>query len=367
MALLSEIMDALGQVYPWELAADDPSSGLLCGSPEDRATRVWCSVGVSEGTLRRAADEGVDLVVVHDPFFAGAPREVAGRAAARECRSARTRGIGIIGCCRNLAVSPRGTAGLTARDLGVSRPVPVLPVPDAWLAKVVVFVPDEALEEVFLAMAGAGAGALGDYTHAGFRTRGTGTFLPGAGANPFKGRVGRLEFVDETRLEIVCPSFLLERVAGAMLEAHPYEEVAYDVYRTETPVPWGYGRIGNLESGMPGDALQERIAGLFPSADIIVPADGVRAAARVAVAPGAGDRLLHPALDLGAEIFITGELNRKAMAFALEAGVTVAVLGFDSSHDVVTGELVRVLEAAAFERDWSIEIKKMPTGGKDGD
>lgn len=367
MALLGEIMDALGQVYPWELAGDDPCSGLLCGSPDDRATLVSCSLDVSESTLRHAAEEGVDLVVVHDPFFADVPREAACRAAAGVFQWARTHGIGIIGCRRNLVVSPRGTAGLLARDLGISRPVPIVPVRDAWLAKLVVFVPDEALEGVFLAMAGAGAGALGDYTHAGFRTRGTGTFLPAVGARPFKGEVGRLEFVDETRLEMVCPSFLLERVVGVMLEEHPYEEVAYDVYRTETPVPWGYGRIGDLGSVIPGDALHEGLSGLFPSADIIVPAVGASAAGRLAIAPGEGDPLLYPALDSGAEVFVTGELSRKAMAFALEAGASLALLGYRASHGVTTRELARVLETAAVERDWDIAVKEMPTGGKDGE
>ncbi|MGD8718116.1 MAG: hypothetical protein PVH29_04760 [Candidatus Zixiibacteriota bacterium] len=101
--------------------------------------------------------------------------------------------------------------------------------------KIVVFVPEENLAAVREAMAGAGAGVIGNYTHCSFAMPGRGTFLGGAGADPAVGEAGRLEEVEEWRLEMVAPSDALPEVIAAMKEAHPYEEVAYDVYSLIDP------------------------------------------------------------------------------------------------------------------------------------
>lgn len=99
--------------------------------------------------------------------------------------------------------------------------------------KVVVFVPWESLSVVRAAMARAGAGIIGDYTRCSFAARGRGTFRGGEGVSPVVGKAGRIEEVDEWRLEMVAAADVVEAVVAAMKAAHPYEEVAYDVYRLE--------------------------------------------------------------------------------------------------------------------------------------
>ena len=99
--------------------------------------------------------------------------------------------------------------------------------------KVAVFVPWEALDVVRAAMARAGAGVIGEYDWCSFATKGRGTFRGGEGASPTVGRAGRLEEVPEWRLEMVARGDVVEAVVAAMKAAHPYEEVAYDVYRLE--------------------------------------------------------------------------------------------------------------------------------------
>ena len=113
--------------------------------------------------------------------------------------------------------------------------------------KLVVFVPPSALERVRIAAGNAGAGIIGTYTHCAFETEGTGTFLPHEGADPVIGRVGKRESIDESRLEMVVPERELQGVIAAVLEAHPYEKVAYDIYPLRNPgVVYGHGRIGEL-------------------------------------------------------------------------------------------------------------------------
>ena len=96
--------------------------------------------------------------------------------------------------------------------------------------KLVVFVPPEALDAVRSALFDAGAGRIGDYERCSWYTPGTGTFLGGEGSDPTIGEAGLEERVAELRVETVVPGDRAEAAVAALLEAHPYEEVAYDLY-----------------------------------------------------------------------------------------------------------------------------------------
>ena len=96
--------------------------------------------------------------------------------------------------------------------------------------KLVWFVPREALEATRAAVFEAGAGRIGDYERCSWYTAGTGTFLAGVGADPSVGRVGREERVSELRVETVVPAGRAREVVAALLAAHPYEEVAFELY-----------------------------------------------------------------------------------------------------------------------------------------
>jgi hypothetical protein len=96
--------------------------------------------------------------------------------------------------------------------------------------KLVVYVPLSHAEQVRHALGEAGAGVIGDYGHCTFSVRGVGRFLPMEGANPHIGEVGKLEAVEEERIETVCRAEVVEAVLEAVRAAHPYEEPAIDVY-----------------------------------------------------------------------------------------------------------------------------------------
>lgn len=98
------------------------------------------------------------------------------------------------------------------------------------LVKIVVFVPETHADAVRKAVGDAGAGKIGNYSHCTFSSKGQGRYIPLNGANPTIGEVGKLEVVDEERIEFVCEEANLKKVIEAMKKTHPYEEVAYDVY-----------------------------------------------------------------------------------------------------------------------------------------
>jgi hypothetical protein len=101
---------------------------------------------------------------------------------------------------------------------------------DARSYKLVWFAPREALETTREAVFAAGGGRIGNYSRCSWYTAGTGTFRAGEGADPSVGEVGREERVAELRVETVVPAELAQKVVDALIEAHPYEAVAFELY-----------------------------------------------------------------------------------------------------------------------------------------
>jgi len=187
------------------------------------------------------------------------------------------------------------------------------PAAEAPIDKIVTFIPvGPAITAVHDALAAAGAGTVGDYSHCSFATAGTGQFKPLAGAHPTIGEVGKLERVAETRLEMVLPRGRRAAVVAALRAAHPYEEPAFDVFElADLASSRGLGRIGSLPVPEPLHAFTDRVAAALPAT-----AWGVRAAGdpdrpvqRVAVCGGAGDSALGAVAAAGVDAYVTADLR----------------------------------------------------------
>ncbi len=101
--------------------------------------------------------------------------------------------------------------------------------------KLVWFVPEEALDATRNAVFAAGAGRIGQYERCSWYTAGTGTFLPGEGADPAIGEPGKEQRTPELRVETVVPAERAAEIVAALREAHPYEEVAFELYPLVEP------------------------------------------------------------------------------------------------------------------------------------
>lgn len=96
--------------------------------------------------------------------------------------------------------------------------------------KIVTFVPLENADAVREALGRTGAGTLGEYTFCSYSVLGKGRFLPSENANPHIGEPGKLEAVEEERIEVICERNKAKKVVEALKKAHSYEEVAIDIY-----------------------------------------------------------------------------------------------------------------------------------------
>jgi dinuclear metal center YbgI/SA1388 family protein len=217
-------------------------------------------------------------------------------------------GLAVYAAHTSYDAAPDGVSVALAETLGLRGPFEVVS-PRGALRKLVIFVPEENVDVVAGALAGAGAGVIGEYTHCTFRTPGTGTFLGGEMTDPYLGEKGRLEKVEELRLETVVPAHAAGRAVAAAVAAHPYEEVALDLYPVEGyPEGCGYGRVGTLPEPMTFEELVEHVSNAlgFPARLATGPGRRIE---RVAVLGGSGGSFVREAAASGAEAYVTGDLD----------------------------------------------------------
>ncbi len=347
MTELRHILRVLDDLAPLRYAESWDNVGLLVGDPSADVKHVLVTVDYTREVAEEARAAGAELVVAyHPPIFAAmkrVPHDALWVDAVR-------RGVALYSPHTALDVAKGGTNDFLADACGVHaadrRAIRPHPSKDAH-TKLVTFVPADAVEKVSEAIFAAGAGRIGAYTQCSFRTAGTGTFFGGEGANPAVGAAGRLETVDEIRLETLVPLGRTDDVVRAMRAAHPYEEPAFDLVRLAPPGEGpaiGLGRVGPIDEA-PRRAIVDALKGALGVAHVLVagPLDGT--AKTVAVAAGAGGELMEDAIRAGADVFVTGELRHHDALSAARRGVTViAALHSNSERAAVRAHAKRIAE-----------------------
>jgi dinuclear metal center YbgI/SA1388 family protein len=330
-ARLSDVLDALEQLYPASGAESWDAVGLVCGDPASVVRRVLLAVDPVEAVVDEVVEGGFDLLLTHHPLFLRGTTSVAATTPkGRVVHRLLSAGAALHVAHTNADVADPGVSDALAELFGLRDLRPLQPAASEPLDKLVVFVPVEQAEQVLDAVSAAGAGAIGDYERCAWSTTGTGTFRPLDGASPAVGSVGSVERVEEARLEVVLPRARRASVLRAMLTAHPYEEPAYDVLELATLVGTrGLGRVGELPEPLPLRELTARAAAVLPATawGVRAAGDPDRVVTTLAVCGGSGDSLLGAAARSGADAFLTADLRHHP---ASEAPEGLALL--DAAH-----------------------------------
>lgn len=328
MPKVREIMEAVERLAPPMLAEEWDNCGLQVGDPEAEVGRVLVALTPLPEVFDEAEESGADLLLFHHPLIFRPLKSVdtasyPGDLLARAIRG----GKSVYAAHTSYDAAPSGVSVALADALGLAGPLEIVSA-RGELRKLVVFVPEENVEQVADALDDAGAGAIGDYRQCTFRTPGTGTFLPDDSANPYLGERGRLEKVSEIRLETVVPAHEVRRAVSAATEAHPYEETALDIYPVEGhPGGCGYGRIGMLPQPVTPEELCDHVSESlgFTARLVADPAPG-RRIERVAVLGGSGGSFL-PEVAGRADAYVTGDLDYHDALLAESLGLTAIDAG----------------------------------------
>jgi putative NIF3 family GTP cyclohydrolase 1 type 2 len=175
-------------------------------------------------------------------------------------------------------------------------------------------------------------------------TSGTGSFKPLEGANPFIGKQGRLEEVPEYRIETVVPEAILHSTISKMLQVHPYEEPAYDVFLLENQdARYGLGRIGELEEPLELGCLAEKIKEDLDCPWVLVSGDLEAVIKRAALCGGAGADLIYLAKSRNADVLVTGDVKYHEAMTAKELGLSIIDAGHNATERVFIPELAEYL------------------------
>jgi dinuclear metal center YbgI/SA1388 family protein len=323
---LADVVGLLDGWYDPTWAEDWDAVGLVCGDPGSPVTKVLLAVDPAPSVVVEAVEWGADLVVCHHPLLLSPVHGVAATTPkGRVVHDLLRAGTALLTAHTNADVPADGVNESLARAVGVVDPQVVVGTDgaDGALDKLVTFVPHEHAEAVRSAVVAAGAGAIGDYDSCTFTSTGQGRFRPLPGAHPVLGRIGDVEVVEESRVEAVLPRRLRAEVVAAMKQAHPYEEVAYDVLELavdDRPPTRGHGRIGRLSAPTTLRGFADRVAAALPATahGVRVAGDPARRVETVVVGSGSGDFMLDAVLGTDADVYLTSDLRHHRAGEFLE-------------------------------------------------
>lgn len=352
------ICEAIEQLAPPYLAEEWDNSGLQLGDSKAEITRVLVALDVTREIMEQAKAEKVQMIISHHPLiFRPLKALCTDSALGGVIREAIKNDIVVYAAHTNLDSAGAGVNHLLAAKIGLETAVPLCDVYQEGLLKIVVFVPAGAEDMVRNAMAEAGAGWIGNYSHCFFQSAGTGTFLPREGTKPYIGRQGMLERVNEYRLETIVRESQVKGVVASMLAAHPYEEVAYDLYPlTNKGKSLGLGRVGKLAIPLTVRALAEKVKKVLGCTTVKIAGDTAKTVSKIAVCGGSGASLTGKALLAGAEVLVTGDVKYHEAQDAVARGLTVIDAGHFATERIIVPALAEYLHSYAREREWNLEI-----------
>ncbi len=303
-------MAVLETVAPFSLQEDYDNSGLQLGDPEREIKRVLVCLDVTPEVVEEAVSLDCGLIVSHHPvLFKGIKRLTGKHYSEQVVIQAIKKDIGILAIHTNLdsvmsGVNHKLASVLGLNDLQVFEPVTGL------LRKLVTFCPVQHAEALRAGLFNAGAGHIGDYDSCSYNVEGFGTFRAGESTNPFAGKINELHSEPEVRIETIFPAYIEKKVVNALKAHHPYEEVAYDIYRLDNEYNMvGTGLVGTFETPLNEkeffDLIKQKL--FIPCLKhSLLSGKKIR---KIALCGGAGSFLLDKVIASGLDAFITSEVK----------------------------------------------------------
>lgn len=359
MVQVKDIMAVMEQLAPQNLAESWDRVGLSVGDPFHPVKKILVALDVTKEVIDEAIAQNTDMIVTHHPMLLFQKFDSITKDTPLGNKIFRLieHGIAAFAAHTNLDIAKGGTNDVLAELIGLQNIALLEETSAQKLKKLVVYVPVDHAQQVRDAMCDAGAGHIGNYAKCTFGVRGEGTFLPLEGTHPYLGTEGTLEKADEIRIETILPETLTKKVVTAMLQAHPYEEVAYDIYPVEqTGKKEGIGRIGELPQPMEFTQFATMLKEKLHLDHIRVTGDGKKQICKVALCTGSGAEFLMPAYHMGADAYLTGDMKFHEAQKAVDTGICVADVTHYASEVLIVPVLQKALQQAAKANQWELEV-----------
>lgn len=324
---IASVIDSLENLANPALQESYDNAGLLTGNIIWESTGILCTLDATEEVVMEAAKKNCNLVVAHHPIIFGGLKKITGKNyVERAVIAAIKNDIAIYAIHTNLDNVLHGVNNRMADKLGLINRRILLPKQNL-LMKLFTFVPVAYAEQVRQTLFAAGAGHIGNYSECSFNASGTGTFKAGENTNAFVGEIGRRHEENEIKIEVIFPSYLQQTLVAALIQSHPYEEVAYDIVPlANLHVQTGSGLIGELTIPVSENEFLQMLKNAFKLSMIRHTPLLQKPVQKVALCGGAGSFLIGKAAASGAEFYISSDIKYHEF-FDADGRVAVADIG----------------------------------------
>ncbi len=335
MKILS-VIQHLETMAPVALQETYDNAGLLTGSDQWECTGIIITLDVTEDVVADAISNNCNLIVAHHPVIFKGLKKITGKNyVERIIISAIKNDVAIYAIHTNLDNVISGVNGKIAEMLGLKNLTILKPVKQL-LKKLVTFAPVQEAENIRAALFNAGAGNLGKYSECSFNIEGASTFKAEYGANPHVGEIGKRHEEKEMRIEVIFPGYLQDKIVMAMIDAHLYEEVAYDIFSLANNFSnVGSGLVGELPEPIEEEQFLQQIKETFSLKIIKHTSLRGNKINKAAVCGGAGSFLIPEAIINGAGIYITSDIKYHQF-FDADAKILLADIGHYESEQFTT-------------------------------
>jgi dinuclear metal center YbgI/SA1388 family protein len=341
---ISEVIECLVDFAPVDLQENYDNAGLLIGNAHDECSGIITTLDVTENVIDEAIQKKCNLIVAHHPIIFKGLKKINGKNyVERSVIAAIKNNIAVYAIHTNLDNVLNGVNQKIAQKLNLQNTKVLFPK-EGMLKKLVTFCPQKNAVEVRNALFKAGAGTVGKYSECSFNLEGLGTFKAGEGAEPYVGRVGARHEENETRIEVIFPAYLQNQIVQSLLETHPYEEVAYDVYALSNQYEdVGSGLVGDFAAPVSEEDLLSLLKTAFGLKVIRHTAFIHKKITKAAVCGGAGIFLLPAAKASGAGVYITSDVKYHEF-FDADSTILLADIGHYESEQFTIDLLADILQ-----------------------
>ncbi|WP_297134576.1 Nif3-like dinuclear metal center hexameric protein [Terrisporobacter sp.] len=343
---LNSLIKKIENKYPLNLAYSWDNVGLIVGDFDNDIKKVLVTLEANESIIEEAIENKIDLIVTHHPFIFKKinkinTKDLKGRLIHKLIKN----DIALYSMHTNFDIAVDGLNDYFMEIMGFENTKILDVTYSDTLYKIAVYVPISHELIVREALGEAGAGYIGNYSHCTFNTQGIGTFKPEDDTNPFIGTVGEIENVKEVKIETIVPSKLLQKSIDKMLKVHPYEEVAYDVYKLENKgESVGLGRYASLNDKISLQDLCEEIKLKLNMDHIRVVGELYTKIKKVAVVTGAGSDMISLAKSKNCDVIITGDVKYHEAQDALDMDMCIIDCGHFDTEDIFKDVMKRFLD-----------------------
>jgi dinuclear metal center YbgI/SA1388 family protein len=368
--ILKELALSLDKIFNRNLALSWDKAGLQIGNLESDINKILITLDITGDVVDEAVNFNSDLILAHHPvIFNSLDTILSTKAGEKEILALIENRVAVYCAHTNYDLMKGGLNDFVASTLDLTGTEIIEERYEQWY-KFVVFVPKEAEEKIRKVICQYGGGKWQNYSCCTFNIEGKGTFIPQEGSKPYIGELGCVNYVDEVRIECIVNERDLSNLIDATIKAHPYEAVAYDVYKIENKFKdAGIGRLGKLKEPESFRDFTRKIKNRLGidgfkwlcKKDIKIDSKNIR---KVAVVCGSGNSIARRLADIDYDLVIVGEIGYHNALQIIESGKIIVAIGHGSSEKLAITDMCNKLEDFFQKQKIKIDILKSRFGYK---